>query len=222
MSEKLAEGELESVLKQVDWEKGGGETVPVVVQEEDGEVLTLAYMNKEALRLTLEEGTAHYYSRSKGRIRMKGEVSGNVQRVKEVKLDCDEDALLIRVDQSGPACHTGERSCFYRRLGEPKSTGGLDYSLNILKELQKVIADRQEDPQKGSYTSSLFAAGEEEIAKKFGEEAIEVVVADGEKRVKEEVADLLYHLLVLLRQRGVELGQVMEELRGRRKNKGSG
>ena len=204
--------DLNELIKQVAWKKS--EIVPVIVQSVDGEVLTLAYMNEEALRKTLETGYAHYYSRSQKRIRMKGEVSGNVQKVKEIKIDCDNDALLLIVEQVGVACHTGNRSCFYRKLGEPeREVGGIDYSLTVLRELEDVIKQRKENPKEGSYTSKLFKEGKEKIYKKFGEEAVEVLVAEERERIIYETADLLYHLLVLLAYNGISLGEVMKELR---------
>ncbi|HDD31215.1 MAG TPA: bifunctional phosphoribosyl-AMP cyclohydrolase/phosphoribosyl-ATP diphosphatase HisIE [Thermococcus litoralis] len=208
--------DLNELIKQVAWKKS--EIVPVIVQSVDGEVLTLAYMNEEALRKTLETGYAHYYSRSQKRIRMKGEVSGNVQKVKEIKIDCDNDALLLIVEQVGVACHTGNRSCFYRKLGEPeREVGGIDYSLTVLRELEEVIKQRKENPKEGSYTSKLFKEGKEKIYKKFGEEAVEVLVAEERERIIYETADLLYHLLVLLAYNGISLGEVMKELRRRRR-----
>lgn len=206
---------IEGKLEQIEWNEDG--TVPVVVQEKEGEVLTLAYMDEEAVRKTIEEGYAHYYSRSKERIRMKGETSGNVQKVEEIRIDCDGDALLMLVDQKGPACHTGNKSCFYRELGSPEdSTGGIDYSLNILKELEEVIKERDKTRKEGSYTASLFEFGETEIEKKLGEEAVEVIVAEDRSDRIYESADLLYHLLVLLRSDRISLSEVMEELSERR------
>jgi len=208
---------MKGLIEKVNWEKSNG-IVPVIVQSTEGEVLTLAYMNREALKKTLETGYAHYYSKSQRRIRMKGEVSGNVQKVKEIRVDCDNDALLLIVEAHGPACHTGNRSCFYRKLGEPENTvGGVDYSLTILRELEELIKQRKEKPVEGSYTSKLFAEGKEKIYKKFGEEAIEVLVAEGRERIIHETADLLYHLLVLLVHNGISLGEVMKELRRRRR-----
>lgn len=206
---------MEELIEQVDWEKNGG-IVPVVVQDTKGEVLTLAYMDREALKRTLETGYAHYYSRSGRRVRMKGEVSGNVQRVREVRIDCDSDALLFIVEQKGPACHTGNYSCFYRKLGEPERVLPMDYSLTILRELEELIRERKEKPVEGSYTSRLFKAGRERIYKKFGEEAIEVLVAETREGLIYETADMLYHLLVLLVYNDVTLGEVMAELRRRR------
>ncbi len=209
----------EDLLERVDWNKN--EIVPVITQDTDGEVLTLAYMDKDALELTLKTGSAHYYSRSKGRIRMKGEVSGNIQDVKEIKIDCDEDALLMIVEQKGEACHTGNYSCFFKTLEdiESKTSGSdtLDYSLNVLKELEEVIKDRKRNPRKGSYTSDLFSEGKEKINKKLGEESIEVLIAEEKSEIIHESGDLLYHLLVRLIYENIELKDVMKELRRRRK-----
>ncbi|WP_297552745.1 bifunctional phosphoribosyl-AMP cyclohydrolase/phosphoribosyl-ATP diphosphatase HisIE [Thermococcus sp.] len=206
----------DELIEKVDWEKNGG-IVPVVVQDTRGEVLTLAYMDREALRRTLETGYAHYYSRSQKRVRMKGEVSGNTQRVEEIRIDCDNDALLLIVEQKGVACHTGNYSCFYRKLGEPERVLPMDYSLTILRELEELIRERKKKPVEGSYTSELFKAGRERIYKKFGEEAVEVLVAETREGLIYETADMLYHLLVLLAYNDVSLGEVMAELRRRRK-----
>ncbi len=208
--------EMNELIKKVNWKKNNG-IVPVIVQDTKGEVLTLAYMNEEALRKTLETGYAHYYSRSQKRIRMKGEVSGNVQKVKEIKIDCDSDALLLIVEQVGAACHTGNYSCFYRKLGEPERVLPMDYSLTILRELEELIKQRRENPKEGSYTSRLFKEGKEKIYKKFGEEAVEVLVAEERERIIYETADMLYHLLVLLAYNDISLGEVMNELRRRRR-----
>lgn len=207
---------IEELVEKVDWEKNGG-VVPVVVQDTEGEVLTLAYMDREALRRTLETGYAHYYSRSQGRVRMKGEISGNLQVVREIRVDCDSDALLMKVEPKGPACHTGNYSCFYRKLGEPERVLPMDYSLTILRELEELIRKRKESPVEGSYTSRLFREGRERIYKKFGEEAVEVLVAENREALIYETADMLYHLLVLLAYNDVSLGEVMAELRRRRK-----
>lgn len=207
---------IEELVEKVDWEKNGG-VVPVVVQDTEGEVLTLAYMDREALRRTLETGYAHYYSRSQGRVRMKGEISGNLQVVREIRVDCDSDALLLKVEPQGPACHTGNYSCFYRNLGEPERVLPMDYSLTILRELEELIRKRKESPVEGSYTSRLFREGKERIYKKFGEEAVEVLVAENREALIYETADMLYHLLVLLAYNDVSLGEVMAELRRRRK-----
>ena len=208
---------IDEIIEKVNWDKEGG-VVPVVVQDEDGVVLTLGYMNRESLKKTLETGYMHYYSRSKGRVRMKGEVSGNVQEVKNVKIDCDNDALLITVKQRGVACHTGNYSCFYRELGKPERYIDMSiYSLEILKILEDVVKDRKINPKDNSYTSYLFEKGEEEIKKKIGEEAVEVILAEGKERIVYEVSDLIYHIIVYLVFKGIELKDVMKELSRRRK-----
>lgn len=202
--------------EKIDWGKDG--LVPVVTKEENGDVLTLAYLDREALEKSVETGYAHYYSRSKGRIRMKGETSGNVQIIKDIRVDCDDDAVLFVVEQKGPACHTGEESCFFKTLeGDIKEPeDGLDYSLQILKELEEVIRKRKNNPVPGSYTCRLFKKGREEIYKKMGEELIEILVAEKKESIRYECADLLYHLLVLLAYEDIELGEVMKELSRRR------
>ncbi|MFA6639982.1 MAG: bifunctional phosphoribosyl-AMP cyclohydrolase/phosphoribosyl-ATP diphosphatase HisIE, partial [Defluviitoga tunisiensis] len=184
-----------SIIENIDWNKNNG-LVPVIIQDLDGTVLTLGYMNKEALNKTLETNLVHYYSRSKNRIRMKGETSGNYQKVKETYIDCDNDTLLIKVEQIGAACHLGTKSCF-RKIEEieqlPEST--VDYSLDFLNELKETIKDRKNNPKEESYTSYLFKEGKEKIYKKFGEEAVEVLVAPNRERIIYETADLIYHLL---------------------------
>jgi len=188
--------------------------VPVVAQDAStGEVLMLAYASSEAVEKTIETGEAHYYSRSREEIWRKGETSGNTQTVVEVRLDCDGDALLYRVEPAGPACHTGERSCFFTSLagsdGEAPDLG------KTLTKLAGTIAGRRRERPGGSYTAKLLDRGTGYTAQKVGEEAVEVVVAalEGE-RLAEESADLLYHLLVLLEGRGVgveEVARVLDE-----------
>ncbi len=206
------------MIEKVDWEKASG-LVPVVVTDTEKTVLTVAYMDPEALKLTLETGFAHYYSRSKGRIRKKGEVSGNTQQLVEIKLDCDQDALLMTVRQKGAACHTGHYSCFFETI-EGKRDGKqeeIDYSLNVLKELESLIKERKTRLPEGSYTTSLFKEGKEKIYKKFGEEAVEVLVAQSRESLVYELGDLFYHLFVLLAYNEVELDEIMKELAKRRK-----
>lgn len=188
--------------------------VPVIAQDaKTNEVLTLAYANQEAVEKTVATGEAHYYSRSRSELWRKGETSGNTQRIVEVRLDCDGDALLYRVEPRGPACHTGERSCFftpvYRETEEVPNLG------QTLTRLAGTIAGRHEEMPQGSYTAKLFQRGTGYAAQKVGEEAVEVVVAalEGEE-LAEETADLLYHLLVLLEERGVkpeEVARVLDE-----------
>ena len=196
--------------------------VPVVAQDAaTGDVLTLAYANREALEQTLATGEAHFYSRSRQELWRKGETSGNTQRVVEVRLDCDGDAVLYRVEPRGPACHTGERTCFFTTLageGVGVATEGSDgTSLGTMVErLAGTIAQRHREMPQGSYTAGLIRRGPERLAQKVGEEAVEVVIAAlRDDRLAEETADLLYHLLVLLEERGVSIDEVAGVLRDR-------
>ena len=187
--------------------------VPCIVQDwRTGEVLTLAYMNEEALARTRETGETHFFSRSRGELWHKGETSGNFQRVKALRYDCDGDALLALVEPAGPACHTGERTCFFRGDIDPVPA-------EALAALERTIDDRARDRPKGSYTAELLAEPGR-IAEKVREEADEVARAAGdeeERRVAAEAADLLYHLSVLLASRGLALGDAFAELNGRRR-----
>jgi phosphoribosyl-ATP pyrophosphohydrolase/phosphoribosyl-AMP cyclohydrolase len=188
--------------------------IPVIIQDANtGEVLTLAYANEEAVRKTIETGEAHYYSRSRGELWHKGETSGNTQKVVEIRLDCDGDALLYRVVPRGPACHTGEYSCFFTPIVEVD--GNTSNLGRTLVRLTGTIAGRHREMPEGSYTVKLLRDGTGRVAQKVGEEAVEVVVAalEGEK-LAEESADLLYHLLVLLEERGIkpeEVAKVLDE-----------
>jgi phosphoribosyl-AMP cyclohydrolase / phosphoribosyl-ATP pyrophosphohydrolase len=202
--------------------------VPCVVQDHaSGEVLTLGYMNEEALRRTVESGEVHFFSRSRGELWHKGESSGNVQRVRQLRYDCDGDALVALVEPAGPACHTGERSCFYRALGGAAETtkdasradGEPEPAAHeALAVLERTLRDRQQEAPEGSYTVRLLS-DPQLLGAKVTEEAEEVTRAgseESEQRVAEEAADLLYHLSVLLRLRGVDQTQVLEILNGRR------
>jgi phosphoribosyl-ATP pyrophosphohydrolase/phosphoribosyl-AMP cyclohydrolase len=190
--------------------------VPCIAQDwRTGEVLTLAYMNSEALRLTRHTGEVHFYSRSRKQLWHKGETSGNTLSVKAIRYDCDGDALLALVEPAGPACHTGERSCFHR--GEIESTAPHE----VLPTLERTIAERasRSDPD-GSYTATLLR-DPGRLRSKVTEEADEVVhAAEGEsdQRLAEEAADVLYHLAVLLRGRGLTLADAARVLDGRRKH----
>ena len=189
--------------------------VPVVAQDANtGDVLTLAYANGEAVEKTLATGEAHYYSRSRSELWRKGETSGNTQRVVEVRLDCDGDALLYRVEPRGPACHTGATTCFFTTLaGEgvgvaARKAEGAAFGATVEK-LAGTIAQRHREMPEGSYTAGLIRRGPERLAQKVGEEAVEVVIAAlREDRLAEETADLVYHLLVLLEERGVGIEEV--------------
>lgn len=200
----------------------GAGLVPVVMQDaETGEVLTLAYANREAVDRTLETGEAHFYSRSRGELWHKGATSGNTQKVVEVRIDCDGDALLYRVEPQGPACHTGERSCFYQTLaGEgvgllPRDGREASFGVTV-ERLAGVVAERRREMPEGSYTAHLFERGTERIAQKVGEEGVEVVIAAlKDEKLAEEAADLVYHLVVLLEERGLGLEAVAKVLRDR-------
>jgi phosphoribosyl-ATP pyrophosphohydrolase/phosphoribosyl-AMP cyclohydrolase len=217
-----------TVSTQVTFDSRG--LVPAVLQDaEDGQVLMVAWMNREALRLTVETGQAHFWSRSRETLWHKGATSGNVMPVREIRVDCDGDTLLVLVDPAGPACHTGQTSCFYRRLDpdvpasrreEAGEAPSRKAEGDVLEELFAIIVDRQRRRPAGSYTAHLLEAGEDEILKKVGEEAMEVVLAgkgESDGRLVAEVADLAYHLLVLLASRGLEPADVEAELRQRRR-----
>jgi phosphoribosyl-AMP cyclohydrolase / phosphoribosyl-ATP pyrophosphohydrolase len=187
--------------------------VPCVVQDSrTGEVLTLAYMNEEALRRTRETGETWFWSRSREELWHKGGTSGNVQRVEELRFDCDLDAVLALVEPAGPACHTGERTCFHNGDLTPAAH-------EALPALERVIAERREDAPEGSYTAELLA-DPRRIGEKMREEADEVAKAaadEPEDRLAEEAADVLYHLAVLLASRGLEVADALEVLNGRRR-----
>ena len=192
--------------------------VPVIAQDATtGAVLTLAYANREAVERTLESGEAHYYSRSRGELWRKGATSGNTQKVIEVRLDCDGDALLYRVEPRGPACHTGEESCFFTTLsGEGvEAKEAVDFGA-MVDRLAATIAQRHREMPEDSYTATLLGGGTERVAQKVGEEAVEVVVAAlRDEGLARETADLVYHLLVLLEERGVGIEEVARILRDR-------
>jgi phosphoribosyl-ATP pyrophosphohydrolase/phosphoribosyl-AMP cyclohydrolase len=202
--------------------------VPCVMQDwRSGEVLTLAYMNEEALQRTISSGEVHFYSRSRQEIWHKGESSGNVQRVRQLRYDCDGDAIVALVEPAGPACHTGERSCFYRDLegtadtavdappvpGEP-----LPATYEALAALERTMLARRRDRPDGSYTVQLL--GDPALAaEKVLEEAAEVVKAvqsESEERIAEEAADVLYHLAALMLTRDVSMAEALHVLNGRR------
>ena len=201
--------------------------VPAIVQEESGQVLMLAYMNEESLKKTVETGYTHFYSRSRQTLWKKGETSGNVQQVKALYYDCDGDALLVVVHQTGVACHTGTYSCFSgRRLDENDKLPAVveqqpqENLSMILYELYSVIKDRQRHPVEGSYTNYLFGAGQDKILKKVGEEAVETIIASKngvEENILYEMGDLWYHCLVLLAFHGIKPENLFAELMKRRK-----
>jgi phosphoribosyl-AMP cyclohydrolase / phosphoribosyl-ATP pyrophosphohydrolase len=201
------------MFEQISFDEKG--LVPCVAQDfASGEVLTLAYASEESLRLTVETGELHFYSRSREEIWRKGETSGNVLKLRQLRYDCDGDALVALVEPSGPACHTGERSCFYRELDGDREP----VAHEALAELERTLRSRADERPEGSYTVTLLddpgliAAKVEEEAEEVGRAARE----ESDERVAEEAADLLYHLSVLLTSRGVPQSAVMEVLNGRR------
>ena len=194
--------------------------VPVVAQDaRTGEVLMLAWANREALQRTRETGRAHYWSRSRGALWMKGESSGHAQEVVDVRVDCDADAILYRVRQTGPACHTGERSCFHRTAdGAESGFGEAPDPRPMLARLESIIEERERERPEGSYTTYLFAQGPDKILKKLGEETAETIIAaknEDNAELRSESADLLFHLMVLWRARGLDAGEVWGELERR-------
>jgi phosphoribosyl-AMP cyclohydrolase / phosphoribosyl-ATP pyrophosphohydrolase len=188
--------------------------VPCVIQDwRTGEVLTLAYMNAEALRLSRQTGELHLFSRSRNELWHKGATSGNTQAVKALRLDCDQDAVLALVEPAGPACHTGERTCFFS--GDVESPQPYE----ALPGLERTLDERVANPTEGSYTAQLLA-DPPFIGEKVQEEAEEVARAareESDERVAEEAADVLYHLTVLLKSRGLRLADAEEVLLGRRR-----
>jgi phosphoribosyl-ATP pyrophosphohydrolase/phosphoribosyl-AMP cyclohydrolase len=188
--------------------------VTAVVQEADtGEVLMVAWMNREAVEATLATGLTHFWSRSRQAPWRKGESSGHVQHVEGVSVDCDADTLLVQVHQAGMACHTGNRTCFFTALH------GEGARATMLERLESIVASRKAHPPPGSYVAGLLAKGDAAICRKIGEEATEVITAalagEGETRLAEEIADLWFHTIVLLGARGISVRRVLEEL-GRR------
>lgn len=194
--------------------------VPVITQDiQTGTVLMLAYMNEEALKMTLDTGYAVYFSRSRQTLWKKGETSGHVQKVRAIHYDCDGDSLLMMVEQTGPACHTGEYSCFHNELLSLVEGSAKVPSAQILQEVFNVIADRKVHPKEGSYTNYLLDKGVEKICKKVGEEAAESIIAavkGSREELRYEAADLVYHLLVLLFNQGLTPMELWAELEKRR------
>jgi len=209
---------MQEVLNRVDWEKS--ELLPVIVQDVDNnEVLMMAYMNKEALTLSLETKIAHYFSRSKQRIWKKGESSGHTQTIHSFNIDCDNDTLLIKVTQEGVACHTGRRSCFFTELesGETNSEVEIDTtaSYGVIDTLYHTIQERKSADPKTSWTAKLISKGDNTILKKVVEEAGEFSFAykdDDEHEMIYEAADLTYHMLVALAVKNISPDRIKQEL----------
>ena len=208
--------------QKIDWDKGDG-LVPAVIQDAvSGAVLMLGYMNREALRATEESRRVTFWSRSKERLWTKGESSGNFMEVREIAIDCDGDTLLISAAPMGPACHTGSRTCW--RENAPRSAAE---GLAFLGTLERVIEQRIAERPAGSYTTKLLAEGTLRIAQKVGEEGLELAlaaVAQSDREIVGEAADLLYHAMLLLQVKGLSLANVIAELEsrhaGRQKPKG--
>lgn len=202
--------------------------IPAITRDADsGEVLMLAYMNAEAVDLTVKTGKVHYYSRSRRKLWMKGESSGHVQQVREIRFDCDSDCLLIGVEQQGAACHTGHKSCFYRRFeaGEVQTEGeklvdaaAIYGRQDILDAVYHIIQERRQNPTEKSYVASLYAKGLDKILGKIGEEATETAVAGkggNPDEVVYEAADLFFHTLILLAHYDLPPERIYAELRRR-------
>ena len=194
---------------QIDFNKGDG-LVPVIIQDEQSlEVLMLGYMNEEAYQKTVSENKVTFFSRTKNRLWTKGEESGNFLHVKNISIDCDNDTLLIKVNPIGPTCHTGSRSCF-----------NTEYNQNFIFKLEAIIEDRYANPQEGSYINKLRKKGLNKIAQKVGEEGVETVIAalnETEEQFIGEASDLVFHLLVLLKEKNVSLKTIAENLESRHK-----
>ncbi len=198
---------------------GNDGLIPVVTQDYlTKAVLMVAYMNKEAYEKTLETGRVHYYSRSRQSLWLKGETSGHFQYVKEIHADCDQDTLLVKVKQIGVACHTGRYSCFFNLI-QSKTTDEKKQDWNIIQSVYNIIKDRKTQPKEGSYTNYLFDKGIDKILKKVGEENAEVIIAAKNPDKGEliyETSDLLYHLMVLMVEKGISWDDVLDELQQRR------
>jgi phosphoribosyl-ATP pyrophosphohydrolase/phosphoribosyl-AMP cyclohydrolase len=187
--------------------------IPAVVQEADtGDVLMVAWMDRHAVTATLETGLTHFWSRSRATAWRKGETSGHVQHLQRVYADCDADTLLVQVHQEGPACHTNNPTCFFTAL---QGDGG-KAAPTMLARIEQIVEQRKVSAPAGSYVGALLAKGEAAVCRKVGEEAVEVITAalggEGDRRLVEEVADLWFHTLVLLGERGIPLRDVLKEL----------
>lgn len=201
-------------IEKIDWEKSGG-LVPAVVQDSKSlKVLMLGYMNQEALEKTQASELVTFFSRSKNRLWQKGETSGNTLKLNSIEVDCDNDTILVSAEPQGPTCHTGSVTCFVEQA--------MDANSNVLAYLEEIIDDRKEADPKSSYVSSLLTKGIKKISQKVGEEGVEVAlagVAETDAEVVSESADLIFHLLVLLKSRGLSIGDVEAELLRRAEKK---
>lgn len=213
---------MEQMIEHIRWDEAG--LVPAIIQDaENKQVLMMAYMNRESMKLTLESGETWFWSRSRQELWHKGATSGNIQSVVSMAYDCDGDTLLVQVNPKGPACHTGEVSCFFNEItvaGWPSLSGVVDTPalsnrFEVLAELEEIIAKREVERPEGAYTTYLFDKGVDKILKKVGEEASETIIAAKNRdndELRLEVSDLIYHLLVLLQERKLPLDDILDEL----------
>lgn len=210
----MDQAQIEAIIKRLRFDDKGLVTA-VAIESGTHTVLMVAHMNAQAIQATLESGYAHYYSRSRQSLWKKGETSGHVQKVIGLKLDCDQDAVLLEVEQTGVACHTLEKSCFFETIIPSERA----QTPHVLDTLYAVIQDRKKHPETGSYTGYLFDKGLDKMLKKVGEEAAEVIIAsknEATEPLTEEMADLLYHLMVVMVERGIEPSAVFNVLAKRR------
>jgi len=207
-------------VEKIDFSKNNG-LIPVVVQDfNTNEVLMLAYMNEEALKKTLDTGYAHYFSRSRNKLWKKGESSGNTQEIKDIFIDCDNDTILLKVNQTGPACHTGRKSCFFTNLKTNEITMDKEEEIeyNFIDKLYHTLLDRKNANPETSYVSSLYHKGENSLLKKIAEEAAEFCFAvkdNDKKEIIYEAADLAFHTLIALALKNIHPEAVLEELKRR-------
>jgi phosphoribosyl-ATP pyrophosphohydrolase/phosphoribosyl-AMP cyclohydrolase len=221
----MSELEITETIKKLQFDREG--LIPAIVQDATtGRVLTLAYMNRETVQQSLKERETYFWSRSRQTVWHKGETSGNTQQIQQVQTDCDSDALLIFVNPQGPACHTGKQSCFFNQILPEVHTAeeraSVAKGFETVEKLIRVIKSRKAEMPEGSYTTYLFSSGLDKILKKIGEECAETIIAAKNKSKSEltlESADLLYHLLVLFVNEGVELDEVLSELEKRLQRK---
>jgi phosphoribosyl-ATP pyrophosphohydrolase/phosphoribosyl-AMP cyclohydrolase len=213
---------LEQLSAQLKWDAAG--LIPAVVQDYSSkEVLMLAYMNRESLQLSVESGETWFWSRSRQELWHKGATSGHTQRIVSMQYDCDGDTLLVRVDQQGPACHTGKYSCFFNDIPTSEQAGASREASEsdrfaVLSMLDATIAERYAERPEGAYTTYLFEKGLDKILKKIGEESAEVLIAaknNDREELRAEAGDLIYHLMVLLRQQNMPIDEVLQVLENR-------
>jgi phosphoribosyl-ATP pyrophosphohydrolase/phosphoribosyl-AMP cyclohydrolase len=220
----MTENKHSELSSKIKWDDAG--LVPAVVQDaQSKEVLMMAYMNKESLQLSVESGVTWFWSRSRGELWNKGATSGHTQRIVSMAYDCDGDTLLVKVEQKGPACHTGRYSCFFNSVevsgnaeASSEAAGASSDRFATLGQLESVIAERYAERPEGSYTTYLFDKGVDKILKKVGEEASEVIIAaknQDNDELRSEVGDLIFHLMVLLRERGLPFDDVISEISSR-------